>query len=71
MTHVEVRSEYGLGTVNPIFFTHVDSLSRSTSGMITWLECIVHQRGADIPDILTSVPHAWIPDAVQREVIAM
>jgi hypothetical protein len=39
--------------------------------VITWLECIVHQRNADIPDKLTTLPHAWILDSVERRVIAV
>jgi len=31
----------------------------------------VHRRKADIPDILTTVPHAWIVDTVERRVIAV
>jgi hypothetical protein len=31
----------------------------------------VHRRKADIPDILTTVPHAWILDTVERRVIAV
>jgi len=46
-------------------------LSRSASRAIIWLECIVHRRKADIPDILTTVPHAWILDTVQWGVIDM
>jgi len=34
--------------------------------------CIVHRRKkADIPDKLTTVPHAWILDTVERGVIAV
>jgi hypothetical protein len=31
----------------------------------------VHQRNADIPDMLTTVPHAWILDSVERQVMAV
>src|SRR5215213_9898040 len=46
-------------------------LSRSASRAIIWLERIVHRRKADIPDMLTIVPHAWILDTVERGVIAV
>jgi hypothetical protein len=46
-------------------------LSRSTSRVITWLECIVRRWKTDIPDMLTTVPHAWILDIVERRVIAV
>jgi hypothetical protein len=38
--------------------------------VITRLECIVRQQKADIPDKLTTAPHAWILDTVERRVIA-
>jgi hypothetical protein len=31
----------------------------------------VHRRKADIPDILTTAPHAWIVDTVERRIIAV
>jgi hypothetical protein len=31
----------------------------------------VRQQKADIPDMLTTVPHAWILDTVKRRVIAV
>jgi hypothetical protein len=30
----------------------------------------VHLRKADIPDILTTIPHAWILDSVEWRIIA-
>jgi hypothetical protein len=50
-------------------FTRVDSLSPSR--VIIWLGCIVHRRGADIPDKLTTVPHHWILRTVERRVITV
>jgi hypothetical protein len=31
----------------------------------------VHRRKADIPDILTTAPHAWILNTVDRRIIAI
>ena len=31
----------------------------------------MHRRKADIPDILTTVPHAWIVDTVEQRIIAV
>jgi hypothetical protein len=31
----------------------------------------VHRQRADIPDMLTTVPHAWILDTVERWIIAI
>jgi hypothetical protein len=39
--------------------------------VITRLECIVRQQKADIPYILTTIPHARIVDTVERRVIAV
>jgi hypothetical protein len=39
--------------------------------VIARLECIVHRRKADIPDMLTIVSHAWMPDTKQWRVIAL
>ena len=46
-------------------------LSRSIPRAIIWLACSTHRRKADIPDMLTTLPHAWILDTVERRVIAM
>src|SRR5215218_8123466 len=47
------------------------SLSRSTARATIWPEWIVLRREADIPDMLTTVPHAWILDTVERRVITV
>jgi hypothetical protein len=31
----------------------------------------VHRPNADIPDILTTAPHAWILDSVEQRIIAV
>jgi hypothetical protein len=71
-----VATAWSQGRLNPQdIFTRAHaaqiSLFRSGARAIVRLECIVHRRKADIPDMLTIVPHAWILDTVQWRVIAM
>jgi hypothetical protein len=57
--------------VNSIIFTSVDCVVPINLKSSRPAGCIVHRRKADIPDILTTVPHAWILDSVERKVIAV
>ena len=43
-------------------------LSRFTPRAVIWLAYSAHRRKADIPDMLTTVPHTWILDTVEPRV---
>ena len=46
-------------------------LSRFTPRAVIWLAYSAHRRKADIPDMLTTVPHGWVVDTVEPRVTAV